>query len=131
MRLLRPSPGEVADRQTILFLKIQACIAQMKDASKFVDENAECQRYLDLYWFKSLTPEQGKQFDDLLEELAKVNKTLWDLEDKIRVAIRLYNNEDILTCAIDIPKLNDERADIVRKINMLWGDNQTEKIYAK
>jgi len=114
MRMIKPSPGECADRQTILKLKVAAADPEeakvsydqvhtatadgmertvnrtvLKNAPKvdiqpFLLENEEIQRYLEQYWFPDF-PKVGKQYDDLFDVLAEVNEKLWKLEDEARV----------------------------------------------
>lgn len=113
MRMIKPSPGECADRQTILHLKMKfADAGELKtrledvyaanqekphgvnrtvvsgiskvDLQPFQFENEEIQRYLEQYWFPDF-PKIGEQYDELFDTLADVNEKLWKLEDEARV----------------------------------------------
>jgi hypothetical protein len=113
MRLISPTPGECADRQTILELKVkygggkQEPILKsdelvedsdtratgrtvLRDASKvniqpFIDENEQIQRYLEKAWFPSVGAEQGDEYDGLYEQLAELNEQLWKLIDQAHI----------------------------------------------
>lgn len=158
MRMLHPSPGEIVDRQTILQLKLQAinkqprahapldlegkpagtvrtAVAGKLDPTQFELEHNELQEYLEKFWFPDLKPDVGKNFNALMEDLAEVNQRLWQLEDEarqLRYASMRGNLEgdrpkEILFAIND---WNDRRADLVQKINGLWGLQGREKIYA-
>ena len=173
MRMLRPSPGEIADRQTILALKIQAGGAGsepeniqradesgvleksdgtevnasrtlIKGTSKvnikpWVEENELLQQYLESNWFPSLNRNNGVEFDDLFDQLAEVNRTLWKLEDEARDLKRTYEqgvdnfgqlDERARKILFQINGNNDKRAELVKKINALFGVQSQEKLYA-
>ena len=73
-----------------------------------------------------------KQYtDDYMEKLRGVNQKLWKVEDKLRKLEReqRFDNEFIET-ARSVYKLNDERADIKRKINEeMFSDIRELKVY--
>jgi hypothetical protein len=114
MKLIRPSPGELADRQTILELKINHADIEIGDEESkliktkkgsanvvrtvidnptkvnvqpFFDELELVQTRLKENWIPNITmhEEAVKAYDDLYEQLAKTNEQLWDLEDQARV----------------------------------------------
>lgn len=112
MRLLAPSPGECADRQSILALKIKfgsrgenAYLSEedskdtevgeyfrdvLKDAppiniQPFIDENEMIQRHLEKNWLVSLDASKGLKYDTLFEELAEINLQVWKLTDQAHV----------------------------------------------
>lgn len=110
MRLLKPSPGECADRQTILWLKIQYGSGGQQDVSKridinaeehkarvivdnpspiniqpFIDENEIIQQHLEKNWFPDLNREQAEQYNRILEELGELNHQIWKLTDQAHI----------------------------------------------
>jgi hypothetical protein len=125
MRMIKPSPGECADRQTILKLKVasvdpgESKVAGdqvhvmdaggsertvnrtlLKNAPKvnvqpFLLENEEIQRYLEQYWFPDF-PRVGDRYDELFDGLADVNERLWKLEDEARVLRAAEKNTDTI-----------------------------------
>src|ERR1700739_187593 len=122
MRLLKPSPGEVYDRLTILALKIRH-----STQASFIEEHAALCKYLKENNFNVPV--------DLATELGRINTRLWDLEDEQRQLIKSSNFENVVKDsdeyqfvqnAVTIVRLNDARADTVRKINEACGINQVE-----
>lgn len=111
MRLLKPSPGECADRQTILNLKIKygsggqdtgvnldktvtetAVATRQKldnpspvNIQPFIDENEALQRYLESNWFPDIQANKGVKYDTLLDELGELNHMLWKIMDQATV----------------------------------------------
>ena len=111
MRLLRPNPGECADRQTILELKVKygMGVGDTKTSAEvmktqvgvlarttvetpvgvnvqpFIDENEQIQQYLEKNWFPDLKPELGSEFDRLYEELQELNHQVWKLTDQSHI----------------------------------------------
>jgi len=135
MQLLRPSPGECVDRQTILQIKIQEATKAGSDCRHFRDEDGELQLYLKKTWFQAAKGDVVKRLELLSGDLKKVNQSLWDLENKIRYLKSLSKRqrdkrtEDIVSIALAIPELNDERARLVSVINSLFGLTAQEKLY--
>lgn len=111
MRLIRPSPGELADRQVILSLKINHAQVEVVgddepkhvksgniirtvvdnktkvNVQPFYDELELVQNHLKNHWIPdiSMTDEKVVQYDKLFDALVDVNTKLWDLEDQARV----------------------------------------------
>lgn len=133
MRLLRPSPGESVDRQTILMLKARYGEIKKVNTKGFTDEVNEIQEYLDKNWYFKLREEQGTHLNTLFQKLSDINNTLWKLEDEIRLRatkpIEGENKERICQIALLVPEWNDKRADAVQEINRLFLVVETEKIY--
>lgn len=120
MRLLKPSPGEAVDRQTILELKIKygsqgadenmtmesmdkdesgLVRFKMDNPSKvniepFLEENEQIQKYLEKNWFPDLPPAKGVEYDKQLEELANLNEQIWKLTDRAHVLTEAINRTD-------------------------------------
>ena len=84
MQLLRPSPGECVDRQTILQIKIQEATKAGSHGQHFRDEDRELQLYLERTWFQAAKGDVVKRLELFSADLKKVNQSLWDLENKIR-----------------------------------------------
>lgn len=160
MRLLKPSPGECADRQTILALKIKfgsggtnpytdievnedrtQARQIIKDASPiniqpFIDENEMIQQHLENNWLTELNSKKGQRYDTLFEELAEINLQVWKLTDQAHVlkdAPDRYQeqaNKRAAEVLFLITELNDRRAQLVREINELFEIRTVEKIFA-
>ncbi len=136
MGLLAPSPGEVVDRQTILELKIAAAKKNQISTRDFAEEYDQLQAYLGK---NSFTPKPGQDdFKTLYAKLKDMNTQLWNIEDEIRLIIRQAGAPSSLTaeqraavCRISfaIPRLNDQRAELVQQINKLFNINRVEKLY--
>ena len=158
MRMLKPDPGELVDRQTILELKIKhadsgetetaadekevegGAVARtvVKGNSKvdiqpFLWENEEIQRYMEKNWFPDF-PHIGEEYDELFDSLAEVNGRLWDLEDEARALRAATKNPATMNRAgivlFEITEENDKRAELVKKINALFNIHSQEKMYA-
>jgi hypothetical protein len=143
MGLLKPSPGECADRLTILDLKVSAAsrIGNMEACSAFRLENEEIAQYLikqhPVLSGNNLDGAETKLFNDfynLKAELAKVNARLWDLEDRVRDLLKdtfrnLHWQTNYVAIATQVPELNDVRARLVKEINLMLGDTTVEKLH--
>jgi hypothetical protein len=136
MLLIRPNPGACVDRQTILDLKIAEAPKMGIDPQHFEMERRAVQLYLEQSWFAAPIQSNWKEsFNSYFSELAKVNQELWVLEDEIRYVRSLSGEEKakrkdrIVSIALAIPALNDERAVVVGKIDALFGITAPEKIY--
>jgi hypothetical protein len=183
VRLLKPSPGEAVDRQTILRLKMQyggtevpvdtadltdpvaakraeppkeivrvrneggiaTTIARQKFVSgkvniqPFIDEHELIQTYLEANWFPELESRIGAdiEFDRLNEELAEVNAVIWKVTDQGHLLLAACKSmekcnpapekaAEVLYTTIE---QNDKRAELVRRINELFGLKVQEKIF--
>jgi hypothetical protein len=134
-RLLAPNPGEVADRQTILKLKIKFALSNRVPGEHFSEELGALDDYLAEHWHKEFTAQTRSEFLRLHDDLLKVNKKLWDAEDEIRLirnhgGIFVAGHSLLLSeLAVIITEQNDVRSNLVRQINALYGINQQEKLY--
>lgn len=135
MGLLAPSPGEVVDRQTILELKIAAAKKKNVAVHAFNEEFDQLQGYLERNSLTSASAEYGS----LYNQLKGVNTQLWNIEDEIRLIIReagdpsgLSADQKVQVCKIsfDIPRLNDQRSELVQQINKLFNMHRQEKFYS-
>jgi hypothetical protein len=112
--------GEIVDKVTILNIKKN----KTKDTNKLLNINKE---------LNSISCEVPllKNKDSLFNELSKINKRLWELEDKIREKSkkREFDKEYILYAEL-IHKTNDKRYLVKREINIKYNsDIKEEKIY--
>ncbi len=123
MRLVNYGVGEIADRLTILSLKILYGTEQGKDTKHFLDERnallAQVRtRELNGAWFEHVL------------ELSAVNGRLWQAEDELRgLRVEKAQNssepwETIGDVAFRIQSLNDRRAELVSLINKLTGEHR-------
>lgn len=133
MRLVNFGPGEIADRLTILALKILVGTEKGKDVAHFKAEQAVL-----LAQIRTRSSLNGIWFEQVLE-LGAVNGQLWRAEDELRSKRSYFdakptpwNNDDtddVMTIAFRIQALNDRRAQLVHQINTLTGDtNGQEKL---
>jgi hypothetical protein len=126
-RLLAPNPGEVADRSTILELKIAFAEKHNSPAEHFHEELSDLNLYLGEKW--------SKDYEKLRQDMLKVNQKLWYAEDEIR-AVRKKGDtssleaiEKLAGLAVIITEQNDVRSNLVRQINELFGITAQEKLY--
>lgn len=131
MRMLTPSPGECADRQTILELKCKYGQLKHINTKPYSDEINLIQNYLEKEWFYKIVPNIGAQYNQLYFKLKDINSQLWRLEDEIRIRSTepSPDKDRIVEIAMLIPKLNDERAGLVQEINGLFRVRGQEKVY--
>jgi Family of unknown function (DUF6165) len=111
--LIQVSPGELIDKMTILEVKLD----HMSDPAKLANVRREhdmiaqtfCENVAD-------TPALAK----LIVELKAANLALWTIEDDIRDHERKGDfGESFVSLARSIYRINDERAAIKRRINVL------------
>lgn len=141
MRFLKPNPGECADRQSILQLKIKygsgnndarkveerisidptETVARVKlenaspvNVQPFIDENELIQQYLEQNYFPDIAAfaeKQGK-FDKFFEQILDVNEDLWKLEDQARILRNAPDKE-----SLHILKRKSEVMDLITVLN--------------
>jgi predicted oxidoreductase (fatty acid repression mutant protein) len=105
------SIGELWDKYTILLIKQE----KITDKEKLNFVNTEI-KHLD-----ALMSNYTYQENELFILLKNVNKQLWDIEDHLR--IKEKNKEfdnDFIDLARSVYYTNDERADVKKKINVLF-----------
>lgn len=141
MRFLKPAPGECADRQTILQLKIKygsgnndaktvqerisvdptETIARVKlenaspvNVQPFIDENELIQQYLEINYFPDIAAfeEKQKKFDKFFEQILEVNEDLWRLEDRARILRNAPDKE-----SLPVLKRKSEVLDLITGLN--------------
>jgi hypothetical protein len=120
------SPGEFLDKLTILEIKSER-IADPAKRANIAHELA----LLRATWASS--PLAGADVAALVAELKAVNETLWDVEDRIRLAETQARFDDaFIQLARAVYQHNDERAAIKRRINLALGSTLIEeKSYAE
>lgn len=123
--ILNPSPGDLADRQTILEVKLAHCgVASdtgyapssqelMEQSNKksvartviekteiniepFLQEHAGIQERLTLDWFSKINDTTGAKFDALIAELKIVHERLFDVEDQSRTYLHAPAKDTLL-----------------------------------
>jgi hypothetical protein len=111
------SIGEVVDKWTILSIKALNITDKDKLANVFKERN-----------YLNTVIDPDILHDPLVDELLKVNKILWVVEDKLRDLEREQRfNETFISLARDVYKTNDERAHIKKQINIKYGSDFVEE----
>lgn len=138
MRLLEPDLGEVADRLSILRLKIDAGMQKGVSTQGWEEEQKQLDAYLQrkiVDWQRLATSFSWDDFGKANAELAVVNLKLWQAEDEMRFyrdrSGQLTDPEmhAVAMLGLRIADLNDVRCRLVRDINVIFGAEGQEKIY--
>ena len=117
---LKCSLGEVFDKLTILEIKKK----EITDSEKLVNVNYE------LEYIQSVIDEinVSDEVKELVDKLREVNKTLWNIEDEIRIKEDGKDfNDDFINLARSVYITNDERSILKKKINIALGSNLIEE----
>ena len=122
------SNGEVVDKMTILELKLDKIknIVQLENITKEWEILNDCVMNLfQIFGDKSLY--------NKVDQLSEVNSKLWDIEDWIRDCEKEERfDKEFVELARSVYKLNDERSEIKRHINLLTKSRLVEeKSYSK
>ena len=122
------SNGEIVDKMTILELKLDKIknIVQLENISKEWEILNDCViNMFQIFGDKSLY--------NRVDQLSEVNSKLWDIEDWIRDCEKeLRFDKEFVELARSVYKLNDERSEIKRHINLLTKSQLIEeKSYSK
>lgn len=137
MSILKPSPGELNDRMTILVLKIEAGRKQGKDCKPWILELDAIHKVL------LILNRETEEIKATRTVLAGINKVIWDCEDKMRSFPDEESDAgtfhevalDIARTAKNIAFFNDQRMAKVRELNVMYGDEveatASEKLYEK
>ena len=115
------SPGELIDKITILQIKAD----KIQDISKLENVNKELELLTNsLHQSVKITNELKL----IMDQLQRVNETLWFIEDKIRLheTSRKFDT-DFIELARAVYKENDKRANLKRKINNALGSELIEE----
>ncbi len=117
------SVGELIDKITILEIK-------KKNMTGKKLKNVE----RELQLLELLLKEENLEIDiDLVHNLKKVNNSLWEIEDRIRIkeSKKEFDN-DFIELARSVYKENDRRASIKKEINYTFNSEiSEEKSYKK
>jgi hypothetical protein len=122
--LLKPLPGIVIDRISVLLLKIEAYKKAGRNTEAMSAEKMELESYLKNY--RCLEPPR-----ELVLALQVVNHKLWCCEDLVRAPCNSQNPANLGGLAREIAALNDTRSSLIRRLDAAYGcDIPTEeKIY--
>ena len=114
------SAGELLDKMSILEIKLE----------KIKNKDNQIQIFKEYDILKKTLDMNIKLTDELstlIKEIKKVNLTLWDIEDKLRICEKDKNfNEQFIKLARDVYFNNDKRAKIKSKINTILGSSIRE-----
>jgi len=120
------SNGEIVDKLTILAIKLE----EIKDENKLKNVQTEYDTLAPIVHeiYESLTANDRVIMEKLHEDLLNVNKTLWNIEDIIRVH-EMDGRFDaaFIEVARSVYYTNDERADLKKSINTLTGSLLVEE----
>lgn len=118
MSLLRPTPGAIIDRITILTLKINAYIKAGRNTDSLWREQVELANQL----AKKAQARPAEIFS-----LARINTELWQAEDQVR-SLPSSQVLDLAQLAKHIASLNDQRIKLIRELDNSYGcDEPTEE----
>ena len=122
------SNGELVDKLTILEIKLDR-IANSKQLENITKEwlslNDAVMTLLNTFGDRSLYSR--------IDQLSDINKKLWDIEDWIRDCEKEQRfDKEFVELARSVYKLNDQRAQLKKDINILTKSNFVEeKSYSK
>lgn len=129
-RLLNPGLGELADRYTILQLKIEHA-PDRRNTAHFHTEQAQVLMHMERHGADVLNTPKVRT---ALGRLSGVNGQLWDYEDRMaRYAtvdhLRHDDPHQVANVAVEIWRLNRQRNELIAEINTLAGtDRGPEKL---
>lgn len=116
------SPGELIDKLSILKIKLE----MIKDPVKLTNIDKEndllIQEYenMKMSLYRQNKDDVVKELGPLSTELLRINRVIWNTEDKIRECEKDKNfGKDFIELARGIYQNNDERSRIKKKINKL------------
>ena len=113
------SNGELVDKFTILSIKIE----KIKSESKSLNVRKEYEMLHDKLLSIGIT-EKSIEFSDL----KKINLTLWDVEDRIRLKeLNQEFDDEFIQLARTVYFENDKRAKMKRRINLATGSTLIEE----
>lgn len=111
------SIGEIVDKWTILSIKALNITDKDKLKNVFTERN---------YLNTVIDPEI--LHDPLTDSLLQVNRSLWKVEDDIRLCERDRDfSLRFIELARSVYRINDERASIKKEINMKYGSEFVEE----
>lgn len=111
--------GEVVDKLTILRIKEERLPAPAR-----IDVRREIAALLDAWSAEIATPVEAV---DGYADLDRINRALWEVEDALRdCEARSDFGERFVALARSVYRLNDQRADCKRRINLALGSRLIE-----
>lgn len=115
------SVGEFLDKMTILEIKSE----RIRDPDKLRNVRKELDLLRDTW---ATSPLARSDVSAQLTDLKRVNETLWEIEDRIRLkeATQTFDDE-FIQLARSVYQVNDERAAIKRELNRRLGSELTEE----
>ena len=115
------SAGELLDKLTILEIKSE----RIKDEEKLRNVHKELD-ILRKTWVES--PLSRFDVSTVVDNLKRVNESLWDIEDLVRLkeAAQTFDDE-FVRLARSVYQINDQRAAIKRELNRLLGSELMEE----
>ena len=118
------TPGQLLDRMTILRIKVQ----RVRDEAKRTSVAAELRELTEIF-DRHVT--RFPQLAALEGELQKVNESLWEVEDDLRLCeAQKRFDARFVELARSVYQKNDLRFDIKRRIDQLLGSTMVEeKVY--
>ena len=118
--------GDLADRITILLIKKELISDPVKH-SNIMTEYEILEKTLHM----AITP--SAEFDPLLHDLLEANRTMWDIQDKLRTKKQgCQLDDEFIQLGRQVYYTNDRRCAIKRQINNLLGSQLVEeKDYAR
>jgi len=112
------SNGEIIDKLTILQIKLE----NIKDVCKQANLN------LEYSVLNQVADSIISKQHPLYLELLRINKQLWDIEDRIRELERKKDfGKEFIEVARSVYFTNDKRSEVKRKINELTQSSLTEE----
>jgi len=115
------SAGEFLDKLTILEIKSE----RMTDEDKLSNVRKELS-LLAKTWNES--PLSKLDVSSHMDDLKRINESLWDIEDRIRLkeAAQAFDDE-FVRLARSVYQFNDRRAAVKRELNRILGSELTEE----
>ena len=119
------SAGELLDKISILEIKKERIQDSDKKRNVSMELNLLRKVLMESEIEETICP---KILDHLCQQLKKVNEELWEVEDKLRLLEKENDfSLDFVNFARSVYRLNDERAQLKRKINELSGSQIVEE----
>lgn len=115
------SPGELLDKISILELKVEL----LSDSTKLANVRRELAA---LSTVRQRQIPAAARLDELVRELASINRKLWRVEDALRdCEQRKHFGEEFVELARSVYLANDARCAIKRAIDEFLGSNIVEE----
>ena len=119
------SVGELVDKISILKIKKKKILNKVKQKNIIKELN-----FLEKIYKSNF--KKNKKLKLYEKELIEINKTLWEIEDKIRSCESKNDfNKTFISLARAVYINNDKRSLIKKKINLLTGSNIIEEKFYK